>query len=69
MIDEATNYLITVSIHHSVSEEKGNTFIENVIMKYCVPEYIIMHQDSTFMSSLMNYIFKKLDIKIDCNTI
>ena len=32
--------------------------------KYCIPEYIIMDQDSTFMSSLMNYLFKKLDIKI-----
>ena len=38
--------------------------------KYCVPEYIIMHQDSTFMSSLMNYLFKKLDIKNkNCSTI
>ena len=32
--------------------------------KYCVPDYIIMDQDSTFMSSLINYLFKKLDIKI-----
>ena len=31
---------------------------------YCVPEYIIMDQDSAFMSSLMNYLFQKLDIKI-----
>ena len=29
-----------------------------------MPEYIIVHQDSAFMSSLMNYLFKKLDIKI-----
>ena len=27
-------------------------------------DYIIMDQDSAFMSSLMNYLFKKLDIKI-----
>ena len=33
-------------------------------MKYCVPEYIIIDQDSAFMSSLMNYLLKKLDIKI-----
>ena len=32
--------------------------------KYCVPDYIIMDQDSTFMSSFMNYLFIKLDIKI-----
>ena len=35
-----------------------------VITKYCIPDYIIMDQDSIFMSSLMNYLFNKLDIKI-----
>ena len=64
IIDEVTNYLITVQIHHSRSKEIGDALIENVISKYCVPDYIIMDQDSTFMSSLMNYLFKKLDIKI-----
>ena len=33
-------------------------------MKYCVPDCIIMDHDSTFMSSVMNYLFNKLDIKI-----
>ena len=64
IIDAVTNYLITVPIHLSKSEEIGNALIENVITKYCVPEYIIMDQDSAFMSSLLNYLFKKLDIKI-----
>ena len=58
------NYLITVPIHQCRSEEKGNALIENVISKYCVPNYIIMDQDSTCMSSLMNYLFKKHYIKI-----
>ena len=64
IIDEVTNYLITVPIHQSKSEEIGNALIENVITKYCVTDYIIMDQASAFMSSLMNYLFKKLDIKI-----
>ena len=64
IIDEVTNYLITVPIHQSRSEEIGDALIENVISKYCVPDYIIMDQDSAFMSSLMNYFFKKLDIKM-----
>ena len=38
--------------------------MENVISKYCEPNYIIMDQDSAFMSLLMNYLIKKLDIKI-----
>ena len=64
IIDEVTNYLITVPIYHSKSEEVGNALIENVISKYCIPNYIIMDQDSAFMSMLMNYLFKKLNIKI-----
>ena len=64
IIDEVKKYLITVLIHQSRSEKIGEALIENEISKYCVPEYIIMDQDSTFISSLINYLFKKLDIKI-----
>ena len=58
IIDEVTNYLITVPIHKAKSEDIGEELIENVITKYCVPEYIIMDQDSPFMSSLMTYLLK-----------
>ena len=34
------------------------------IMNYCIPDCIIMDQDSTFMSSLMNYLFRKFEIKV-----
>ena len=64
IIDEMTNYLITVSIHHSRSEEVGDTLIEHVISKFCAPDCIIMDQDSTFISTLMNYLLRKLNIKI-----
>ena len=40
-IDEVTNYLIMVPIQQFRSEEICNALIENVISKYCVPEYII----------------------------
>ena len=42
IIDEVTNYLIIVPIHQSRSEEIGNALIENIISKYCVPNYIII---------------------------
>ena len=42
----------------------GDALIEHVMTKYCVPDCIIMDQGSAFMSSLMNYLFNKLDIKI-----
>ena len=50
--------MITVPIHQTKSEEVGDALIE------CIPEYIIMDQDSTFMSSLMTYLLNKFNIKI-----
>ena len=64
IIDEVTNELVTVSIFQARSEEIGEALIENVITKYCIPKYIILDQDSAFMSSLMTYLFHKFDIKI-----
>ena len=64
IIDKMTNYLITVPSHHSRSEEVGEALIDHVISKFCTPNCIIMDQDSAFMSTLMNYLFRKLNIKI-----
>ena len=64
IIDEVTNYLITVPIYQSKVEEIGDALIEHIVTKYCIPDCIIMDQDSAFMSSSMNYLFNKLDIKI-----
>ena len=64
IIDEVTNYFIIVPIHQAKSEEIEEALIENVITKYCIPEYIIMDQDSAFMSSLMTYLLNKFNIKI-----
>ena len=62
--DKMTNYLVSVPLYQARSEEVGEALIENVIAKYCTPDYIIMDQDSAFMSSLMNYLFRKLGVKI-----
>ena len=51
IIDEMTNYLITIPIYHSGSEEVGEALIEHVISKYCAPNCIIMDQNSAFMSN------------------
>ena len=64
IIDEVTNYLITAPIYQSRSEEIGEGLMENVISKYCVPDYIIMDLDSVFIMTLMNYLLKKFGIKI-----
>ena len=63
IIDEMTNYLIMVPIYRSRSEEVGEVLIEHIISKFCALDCIIMDQDSAFMSTLMNYLFRKLNIK------
>ena len=64
IIHKVTNYLITVPIYQSKVEEIGEALIEHIITKYCIPNCILMDQDSAFMSSLLNYLFNKLNIKI-----
>ena len=65
VIDEVTNYLITVPIFQAKSEEVGEALIENIISKHCIHDCIIMDQDNSFMSSLMNYLFNKFEIKVN----
>ena len=64
VIDEVTNYVITTPLYQAKSKEVGEALIENVITKFGTPEYMIMDQDSAFMSSLMTYLFKTLKITI-----
>ena len=64
IIDEVTNYLITVPVYQSKMEEVGEALIEHVITKYYIPNCIVMDQDSAFMSSLMSCLFNKFDIKM-----
>ena len=63
IIDEVTNYLIMVPIYQSKVEEVGEALIEHIITKYCVPDCIVIDQDSAFMSSSMNYLFNKFIYK------
>ena len=64
VIDEMTNYIITILIYQARSEEIGDALIDNIISKYGIPEYLIMDQDSAFMSTIMNHLFRRLNIKI-----
>ena len=64
VIDEVTNFSITVPIFQARSEEVREALLEHVITKHCIPDYIIMDQDSAFMSSGMTYLFHRLNIKV-----
>ena len=59
-----TNYLITMPIHQARLEEIGDALIDSVILKYGIPEYMVMDQDSAFMSTIMSHLFNSLNIKI-----
>ena len=43
-------------------KEIGNTLIEHVKTRYCVPDCIMMDYGSVFMVLLINYSCNKLDI-------
>ena len=62
--DEVTNYLITMPVFQAKLEEVGEAILEHIITKHCIPDYIIMDQDSVFMSSLVIYLFHRLNLKI-----
>ena len=62
IIDEVTNYLISAPLYQAKLEEVREAIIENVITKFSTPDYMIMDQDSAFMSSLVSYLFKTLKI-------
>ena len=64
VLDEMTNYLITTPLYQARSEEVGEALIENIISKFGTTDYLMMDQDSAFMSFLMSYLFKKLGINI-----
>ena len=40
--------------------------IDNVISEYCTPDHITKDQDSAFISSFMDYLLKKCNMKINC---
>ena len=64
IIDEVTNYLVATPLNQAKSEEVREALIENIITKFGTPDYMIIDQDSVFMSSLMSYLFKQLKITI-----
>ena len=51
IIDEVTNYLIITPLYLARSEEVREALIEKVITKFGTPDYMIMDQESAFVSS------------------
>ena len=64
IINEVTNYLVTMPIFQAKLEEGGEAILKHIITKHCISDYIIIDQESAFMSSLVSYLFHRLNIKI-----
>ena len=62
--DKVTNYLITVPIHQSKSEEIGQCINRKHHNKVLHTRIYNKGSGSVIISSLMNYLFKILDTKI-----
>ena len=61
VINDITNLMVNFHIHQSNSENIDDALIKHV---HSMPEYMIMGQNDAFMSMLINYLFKKLGIKV-----
>ena len=48
--------MATILIHQSRSEEIGDALIGHVFSKYSIPEFMIMDQDKTVISTLIIYL-------------
>ena len=55
VIDEVTNFLVTIPIYQQRSEEIRDVLMENVLSRYSIPECMVMDQESALMSTLINY--------------
>ena len=58
-IDKVTSFVVVIPIHQSQSERIGDALVECMFSKYRILKYMIMDQDSAFMSLLINYLFQK----------
>ena len=62
--DEVTNYLVTIPLHRGTSHEVGETLINHIFCKHGSPSYLIFDEDQAFLASVMQYIYKRLGIRI-----
>ena len=62
---EVTNYLMIISSYRGTSHEIGEALIHHVFCKHGFLSYLLFDEDQAFLSSIMQYIYKRLGIKID----
>ena len=60
IIDEVTNFLITVPNFQARSEEMGEVLLENVITKYCIP---LFHRLDIKIKTIAPYNHQSLQVE------
>ena len=60
--DEVTNNLVTIPLYRGTSLEIEEALIKPTICKRGPPGYLIFDEDHAFLSSVMQYIYKRLVI-------
>ena len=61
VIDEVTTYLVTLSLYRRTSNE----IIRHAFCKHGPKCYLVFDEDQAFLSSVMQYTYKRLGIKIE----
>ena len=61
--DEVTNYFVIIPLYRGTSNEVGTVLINHVFCKHASP-YLIFDEDQPFLPCVMQYIYKRLGIKI-----
>ena len=62
--DEVINNLMAILLNRVTSNETGDAVQNYVFCKHGPPSYQILDEDQKFISSVMQYIYKRLGIKI-----
>ena len=57
-------YLVTIPLYKGKSHEIGETLTNHVFCKDGPQSYLIFNEDQAFLSSVMQYVYKRIDIKI-----
>ena len=60
VVDEVKNYLVTIPLLKGTFYEIGEALINNVFCKHGPPHYLIFDQDQTFLSSVMQCVYRRL---------
>ena len=65
IVDEVNNYLVTIPLYRGTSDKTSEACINHVFCIHGPPSYLFFwDKEQAFLSSVMQHIYKRLEIKI-----